>query len=708
MRPELSSNASRSANSENLPWWQRPYRMVQTNLRQPDALYDQRALAREVREFGADVLLYNIGGIFAFYPTKLPLHAVNPFMKGDALGDMIEAARAEGLSLVGRFDMSKATRVAYEAHPEWFVHNANGKPLEYNGTYQACVNGGWYQHYAFRIIEEALSQYDVDGVFFNMFGYTNFTYSGDYFGICVCDNCQKRFRAMYGKALPAKEDFSDPSYADYLAFKDQTSLELRERIYDHIKRVNPKVAMTGHRGKSDLIRMEVQRAVDRPQPEWPYQAGDQARWGRAYGAGKTVSSTSTNFVDFAWRFHSETAGYHKLRFAQQLANGATLDLYLLGVLEQDDKNPMRAVSELFKWHGQNEVYYHNLHSRARVALYHSFKSTLYRSRTASADIAAHAFRGAYRILAESHIPFDYVLDEQVEGDCADKLLARYDAILMPNISCLTDREAKALDRYVEAGGTLLVTGDTGLYDGQGRKREKQALSCLPVEGTPMRRGDMKGAYFRVAEGEFSVSDSKLLMLDGNYYVYMSGESTETMLSLLPPQRFGPPELCFPDFESTLPGVMSASYGTGRATLLPWNPDWQYYRDSLPNHRRLVADLLTRHIRPAPARIEGRGAVELTVHVQETTGRTLVHVVNYGGQRNNLYEDAPDLHGLVLGVQGVSPSGAALVAGVSVSARSEEADAEGYLWFDLPPVSTFEAIVFEALGSGAADEKQPES
>jgi hypothetical protein len=66
-------------------------------------------------------------------------------MKGDALGDAIEAAHAEGIALVGRFDMSKATRLGYEAHPEWFVHNAKGEALEYNGTYQACVNGGWYQ-----------------------------------------------------------------------------------------------------------------------------------------------------------------------------------------------------------------------------------------------------------------------------------------------------------------------------------------------------------------------------------------------------------------------------------------------------------------------------------------------------------------------------------------------------------------------------------
>ena len=56
--------------------------------------------------------------------------------------------------MVGRYDFSKATRIAYEAHPDWFVHNVQGAPLEYHGTYQACVNGDWYSDYAERILEE--------------------------------------------------------------------------------------------------------------------------------------------------------------------------------------------------------------------------------------------------------------------------------------------------------------------------------------------------------------------------------------------------------------------------------------------------------------------------------------------------------------------------------------------------------------------------
>lgn len=690
--------SSASGATDTKTWWQRPYRMVQTNLRQPDALYDQRKLAREVKAFGADVLLYNVGGIYAFYPTKLALQAVNPLMKGDALGDAIEAAHAEGIALVGRFDMSKATRLGYEAHPEWFVHNAKGEALEYNGTYQACVNGGWYQDYSLDIISESLGKYDVDGVFFNMFGYTNFTYSGHYFGTCVCDNCRRNFHDMYGKPLPLKEDFSDPSYADYLEFKDRTSLALRSKVYKHIKQVAPKVAMTGHRGDSDLIRMETQRGVDRPQPEWPYQAGEQARWGQAYGQGKTVSSTSANFIDFAWRFVSETGAYQLARAAQQLASGATLDFYLLGVMDQDDKSAFPDTSKLFHWHKANERNYAGLKPASKVGLYHSHAVVPghgaggYSKRPASGKYAEAAFRGAYRALIEARLPFDLVVDEVITAKDGAKLLAQYDALVMPNVTCLSDAEAKVIDAWVQAGGVLLATGETGFYDHKGAAREKPALESLPITGKPMPRQDMKGSYFRVRPGELPIGDVKLLMLDHTYYVAEAKKGAETLLTLLPPQRFGPPELCFPDYESVLPGAITASHGKGKAIYVPWHADALYYRDSLPHTRTFLTDLVVRSIPAAPVKVEGRGALEVTIQAQPRAGKTLVHLINYGGQRNNLYEDAPALHGLRLGVRNVAGEAVALVSGKKVTPEGK-ADKDGYVWYALPPVEAFEAIQF---------------
>ncbi len=673
--------------------------MVQTNLRLGDANFPQDDLARQVRAFGANVLLYNVGGIFAFYPTDLPLQARNPLMEGDALARAIAAARNEGLALVGRFDMSKATRLAYDAHPSWFVMNGAGEPLEYNGTYQACVNGDWYQDYAFRIIDEALGRYDVDGVFFNMFGYRNRTYSNEYFGPCRCENCSRAFRDFSGKEIPEKEDFSDPNYPDYLQFKEKTTRSLWRLMTDHIHATAPGVAICGPDSYSDVIRMESQRAVARPAPAWPYQSGQQARWGRSAGGGRPASSTSTNFIDFAWRFHAETGALHLLRFAQQLGSGAALDYYLLGVLDQDDGGPLAEVSELFKWHARHEAIYDGVKPAARVALYASRPTSRFSGRTDSAPYATGAARGAYRMLVEARIAFDTFTDEELEAD--PDALGRYDAIFLPNVTCMSDTEAAALDAWVQGGGLLIATGETGHYDALGQRRDRVALTSLSA--SELHRSDMRqeGAYFRIEAPEFDDLRTRLLMLDGPYYRPMQvREASESRLRLLPPQRFGPPELCFPKDDDGAPGMLIGKAGKGVAISVPWHPDWMYWRDSLPNHRKLVSSLIRTHAPHQPVVLEGDGPVEVTL--QKTRDSAwLVHVINYAGQRNNLYETPPQLHGLRLGIANAEPFARCLRAGLTVEAtQPDEVSDQRYRWFSLPPVGAFEVVAIDI----AADRK----
>ena len=679
-------------------WWDRPYRIVQTNLRMPDAGLDPRRLARQAREFNASAILFNVGGIFAFYPTELPLQARNPMLKGDLLGEMLEAAHAEGLKLIGRFDLSKGTRKAYEAHPDWFVQNSAGEPIEYNGTYQACVNGGWYNGYAHEIIREALGRYPVDGVFFNMFGYITTDYHDRYRGICVCRSCRDKFRSLYGRDLPASEDFSDPAYADYVAFQERTSQELGDNIYRTVKAVRPEVAVTAQRTRSDVIRLELQRSMHRKPPEWPYQSGEQARWAAAFGRGRPYSSAATNFVDFAWRFVAETGACQTLRFAQQLANGASPDYYLLGTFDQDDKKPFPAVADLFKWHANNDAHYARLRSVANVALYHSHKSTTsipmqkaaYARATTTGAEQTDCFRGAYRALLESRIPFDFISDERIaEGDAAD-LLKQYEVILLPNVACLSDVEASALDQWVEAGGTLVVTGETGLYDERGNRRPRFALASLAVTNVLESRSALR-TYFEIGTDELAFPDTRLMMLDGRYFVADRKPGAETLLRLLPSQRFGPPELCYADDEARgddLPGVVIGRHGQGRTIYLPWLPEWHYQRESLTDHRALIQQLVTRFATPV-AFVQGVGPIEVTLHRQQGTNALLAHVVNYAGQRNNLFEEPAPLHGLRFGIREAVQSAHALVAGTELA--FDAPDEQGVAWATLPPVSTFEAL-----------------
>jgi hypothetical protein len=685
----IAAAAQTSTGFDRRRWWTQEYRIVQTNLREIDALEKPREIARALKDFGANVVVSNIGGIVAFYPTKLELQYKNPYLQGDFAKEMIEAAHAEGLAYIGRFDLSKTMKPAYEAHPEWFMRDRSGAPREYAGTFQVCPNGGWARGYGVQILKEALGRYKPDGLFFNMTGYVRTDYSNVDHGICVCDNCKRSFRAMYGRELPTKDGFGDPAWADYLEFQARTSAELTDMVKKAVAPLVPGVPITEFGEYAVVGRAEVQRRVDRPAPEWAYQAGEQCRGAMARNPGKPWSSTSAAHVDFPWRQVTETAACHELRFAQMLGVGAKLDLYLMGTLAaQDDQSWLPPVSHLYRWHAANTASYAGMAPSARVGLYSSSATGKFGS--LSPYNRYHAFRGAYSMLVDSRLPFQLISDRRV-ADGTTKLSDAFDVVILPNVMMMSAAEAAALDTFVDKGGLLIATGVTAGYDATGKPAPAVPMACLPTQsyGAATR---VDGWTLDNTKGELKLSKGRV-PLDALYFGGLLKAGTTNLMPFAPDQRFGPPELSYaiPGAAArSAPGVAMLAYGKGRAVHIPWLIDWQYYRDGLPVHQELLAALIARYAPPQTATLTGDGPVELMQLSRGEKGPMLLHVVNYAGQRNTLYAPAPRLHDLRLGLAGrPAVEARALVSGRTLKGRIGE---DGRTWFDLPPVGPFEAII----------------
>lgn len=678
-------------------WWDRPYRIVQTNLREIDASMDPRALIQSVREMHANVLLFNVGGIVAFYPTELELHYRNPFLAGDLVGQVLEEAHRNGIRLVGRFDFSKATRPVFEEHPDWFWRTVQGQPVIYNGLYHTCINGAWYSEYATHILAEALGRYELDGLFFNMFGYQVRDYSGNYYGVCQCTNCHRLFAEMYGERLPLAENWDDPVFLKYVEFRRRTSRDVAAQIHAVAKRVRSETGVMLRFDASDLIRMEVNRAVDRPLPEWGHWAGEQAKWAASFGKGKPYSSTIVHFIDIPYRFVGETGACQALRLSQQLANGAQLDYYVLGTLEQEDRKPYAAVREIFAYHEANEALYSSLRSGAEVALFHSEKSGDFSGGKESLIRSGAPLRGMYRILAESHIPFDLISDLRMGDPDIAQTLGRYKAILLPNAACLGEQECLVLDEYVRQGGHVIATFATGLYDEHGARSDRFRLECLGAARVEAVRADMRSAYLRIAPDELDFPDARLMVLDQAYLYVTPRAEAETLLRLVPPQRYGPPEKCYPDLESTRPGVILYRYGRGQTAYLPWQPDALYYRHSLEEYRALIAQLVASFAPNPPVVLHAPRQLEVSIHRQPAQRRTIVHVVNFSGQQGTAYHEPIPAHGVRVGVRR-GPGETISRTWEAVSGRTLAGPAEvgEYAWVELPPVQYFAAAVVEGL------------
>lgn len=672
-------------------WWEQDYRIVQTNLREIDIREDPRTIAKAIRAFGGNVIVSNIGGIVAFYPTALSYQRRNPYMKGDFVAQMLAASHEQGLAYIGRFDLSKAMKPVYDAHPDWFMRNRDGTPREFEGTYQACPNGGWARDYGLQILSEGLTRYKPNGIFFNMTGYPRTDYANVDHGICVCDNCRRGFRAMFGKNLPEREGWTDPNWRDYLEFQARTSEALRQKISAHIHQLVPGIPITQHDSVEQVGRGEVQRRVDRASPEWAYQSGDQCRSALARSPGKPWSSTSTAHIDYPWRQVTESAAYHENRLAQQMGVGAKLDLYLMGTLaDQNDQSYLPPVSRLFQWRAANRDHYAGMAQSARVALYQSPASGRLAGMTPYAKYQGDEHLGLYSALVDARIPFQFV-SGSLAASGAVALNALFDVIVAPNPMMLSDKEASALDRFVEAGGVLIVTGAPGAYDERGVERAQVPLQSFPIARYAPAQ---KARGWTLDSEKSALKPAGRVPLDGYYFGGSERGDSKTLMRFAPDQRYGPPEFSYAipgAAVRTDPGISSRIYGKGIVVHIPWFIGWHYYRDGLAAHRQIIESIFARHAPAQPFVLTGVGPVELMV-MQRTNGDSLVTVVNYAGQRNTSYTSPPAIHGLSLGVRGASVADArALVGGQTIKGVQRVGDPDR-IWFDLPPVAAFEAVL----------------
>lgn len=601
-------------------WWENtPWRQIQTNLREIDMI-DIRAeqVVADLQAFKANVLLINAAGIIASYPTDLPFHFQSPYLQGDSLAQIIDACHAADIRVNARTDFSKIRRPIFEQHPDWAYISADGRIIDYNGDIQVCLNGGYQQEYMFAILEEMFTRLPFDGIFFNMSGYQTKDYSGNYYGPCHCDNCQRLFEEMFGLPLPVEEDLADPVYRKYTVFKERTLHAHRKKLYNFIHERWPHVCIANLRNaRRGFIRQESNTAIERPLPHWQYSGSDNTKWAVSSYPDMVSSNTTVDFIDFPYRHVAVSPHQQKLRLAQALANGGALDYYLMGRLDNhEDRSGYAPVKEMFHYHAAHEEQYINIESSANIALLNS------------PDANTSEFRGWFRFLVENHFLFDTLMTDTV----LDLPWEKYDAFILPDFQAVSDELAARLDQFVADGGVLIASGRSGFRDEAYEPRSEPALQCLGIERIEQVRTDMRSAYLKIADKQgFARFDDVDLLYIGDLYIYAAYQQNATeRLQLIPPHAFGPPERCYYTQVTDRPGLIVHPHGRGRAIHIPWLPGALFHRQGYTNTTDFVADVLENIAGIAPVGGTLSPMVEVTHFADRDGTYDLVHLVNGSG------------------------------------------------------------------------------
>ncbi len=609
-----------------------PSIVFQHLLREEDATgLDPADLIAEAARAAAQTYVAMGGGFSAWYPSKLRSQRVNPHMRGDFLGGVTQAARAAGMRVVARVDISKGRPEWIARDPDWFARKPDGTPGLVWEMPQTCPTGPYWRDEAFAIVGELMSGYRPDGLFFNYL----------YVARCHCARCAQTVRAATGADVPAPgvrspvyEKWRRAYLADFVARLGAHARSFRADVdmipYHHVRDGWNARAMAAVSGtiSSQISNPVVSNPVD-PQPQWPHWAAEEAMLARALKPDAAPLLVQTGSAFFASR-QTAMPPHRMLRnMAEARAFGASAMIAISGRLGGDDARSIPAIEAFARHCRALERWQGSVRSLARVAVLRSQDSIDW-----GPDAGRNAgrregwghvaeMRGVYMALSRLRYPADILPADELDPG----VLGRYAAVVAPALSCLSDSVAAALDEYVAAGGTLIATGDFGAADEDGAPRAKPP--CAAVPALPGSSRALAGAYFLAEDASLRdrLGGAPHLGAEGALWLLATNpaDGWTAGLRTIGPFANNAPEFAVVDGPGTDPGRLARKHGKGRVVWFPWLPGGAYFAYGVGDHAAVLADALAPVLGAPPIVDSAPGAVSFAA--MGVPGGTLLHIFN---------------------------------------------------------------------------------
>ena len=269
----------------------------------------------------------------------------------------------------------------------------------------------------------------------------------------------------------------------------------------------------------------------------------------------------------------------------------------------------------------------------------------------AADLVDAPYRGFTEALLKARIPYIPVNADHIDRDAGALAV-----LVLPNVGALSDQQCAAIRRFVERGGALIATGASSRYNEWGDPRPDFALADLFGAHASAKDGGRKAAgrtlhtYLRLAPelrgqvrgpkagDEPAPSGERHAVLKGfeETDILPFGGTLEAMriepdaivpLTFIPPFPIYPPETSWMRQPKTnIPAVVLRDRGEARVAYLAADLDRRYGRDNLPDHGRLLANIVRWAAGDRiPLEVRGPGLIDCQLYRQP--GRLILHLVN---------------------------------------------------------------------------------
>ena len=669
--------AGQRATSPGTPWYRRTFRWMQTNIAELDVTrYDIPFWREQWKRTNTQGIVVNAGGIVAYYPTKVPFHRRAEFLgERDLFGEILKAARADGIAVFARMDSNGAGDEVLSAHPDWFTRNASGQPYRREQTlHTPCINGPYYREHIPAILREIAQTYRPEG-------FTDNSWSGLGRGsICSCDNCRQKFRSATGQDLPTRHDWTAPGYRAWIEWSYACRLEIWD-LYNRVAREagGPDCLWVGMTGgtiaasasafrdyreickRTEMIMLDNQHRSDATGFQANGQTGKLVHGMLGWDKLMPESFALYQTEGATFRLSSRSEPEVRLWAIEGAAGGIQPWWHYINAYHEDRRQYQTPVA-MSQWLAAHEDVLTNRQPIATVGIVYSQRNHDFFGRDDADAQVTLPQRGFAQALTRARIPFLFV-----NADDLERQATGLRALILPNLGLLADEPIAAVRAFSDRGGGLVATGATSLCDRWGDARVDLALADtlgvhVPADHgwrDPARRrqsaAESTQTYLRLTPelrasvygphpgGEPAATGARhallkgfeqtdLLPFGGSLSALQVGAGARVLLTFVPPRPAFPPEAVWSRNTITdVPGLVvqdtaGGRRGAGRVVYFAADLDRRFARENNPD----FGDLLANAIRWAanddiPLQVDGPGLLDW--HLYRQPGRAILHCVN---------------------------------------------------------------------------------
>jgi hypothetical protein len=668
----IDSPLNNAVPQSEAPWFRRVKRWGQINITLDTAAnFDIVWWRNYWKKTLTQGIVLNAGGIYAYYPTKVPYHYRAPLLGDhDLFGDLCKAAHEDGLVVFARMDSGTVPSEAfYNAHPDWFSLNAEGKPFITDGRYRTCVNGPYYNEHIPAILTEIANMYHPEG-------FTDNSWAG--LGIntpCYCENCKKSFRDKTGKEIP-KKNWDDQVFRQWMEW----NYKRRSDIWDLFTKTSkaaggPNCTWSGMTSgsvissgdfrdlkelcdRADIIMLDHQSRSDAAGFQQNAEAGKYI-----HGLLGWDKVAAESMAIYGPRLSSKAAPESQMWMYEGMAGGIAPWWHTVSGYHEDRRR-YETVPPVYQWHKANEEFLFNRTPVATVGVVWSQGNSNWYGRDDTSTRVELPWRGIMNALVRARIPFI-----PVNADHIDREAGKLSSLVLPNLGSMTDTQVASVKRFVEGGGGLLATGESSLYDKFGDPRPDYALgdlfgahlagankplsSATQTSASTLGRAGIRAlhTYLRLTpelgrnvDGPHNGSEpavtgerhqvlkgfdkTDIIPFGGSLESVRTDSGAKVLLTFIPVSPTMPPEDAWMRILRTdIQGlIVNSTAGGGRVAFMPADIDRQFATTNYPDHGDLLENIIRWISKDnIPLAVEGAGLFDCNIYQQP--GRLILHIAN---------------------------------------------------------------------------------